>query len=214
MNGGVSIAAGAAAYGAASGIGALAGEGGLAALIGVSATGIGIAVAAVAATVLWILDLFGFDLFGGGSATVIPPGYYRLVHYVLSYFLGVPYGLTPNMGDSVAYEAPFGGKIIWISGPASPPSACSYYDQLCAQSGNTDSYACSAGQCCRDYGNGPVSNCVRGCLIQEDQRACFSFLNPFKDLCREDSHLACFQTCGNPGLPPPSCWSTLLNTLF
>jgi hypothetical protein len=43
---------------------------------------IGWAVAGITYAVLGILDLFGFDLFGGGgSAPVIPPGYYQLVGY-------------------------------------------------------------------------------------------------------------------------------------
>jgi hypothetical protein len=63
-----------------------------------AATAIGIAIAS-------ILDLFGFDLFGGGgSAPVIPPGYYRPAHYVSSQFIGCE-ALTPNMEDSYIIES-------------------------------------------------------------------------------------------------------------
>jgi len=97
--------------------------------------------------------------------------------------------------------------------PQLPPSACSYYDNLCAQSGRMDRYACSAGQCCRDYGNNSISNCVRGCLIQQDQRSCSTFLNPFKNACREGAHPYCWNQCQFPGFPPNSCLSTLGNML-
>ncbi len=63
-------------------------------------------VAGVADAILGILDLFGFDLFGGGgSAPIIPNGYYRLAHYVLSRFIGVFFDLTPNMEDSASSGA-------------------------------------------------------------------------------------------------------------
>jgi hypothetical protein len=85
---------------------------------GVAATGIALAIfgselatpvvgwiaAGVTAVVAGFLDLFGFDLFGGGSAPVIPPGYYRPAHYVASQFIGCS-DVTPNMQDSANQEA-------------------------------------------------------------------------------------------------------------
>ncbi|MBF6571490.1 MAG: hypothetical protein IVW54_21775 [Candidatus Binataceae bacterium] len=56
-------------------------------------------VAGVADAILGILDLFGFDLFGGGSAPPIPPANYRLAHYVPSQFIGCD-SVTPNQQDS------------------------------------------------------------------------------------------------------------------
>jgi hypothetical protein len=71
-------------------------------------------VALAVAAVLEILNLFGFDLFGGGGAPVLPPGYYRHPHYVLSEFTGVPFELSPNMESTVQYVAPMGGS--WTLG--------------------------------------------------------------------------------------------------
>ncbi|MBF6571097.1 MAG: hypothetical protein IVW54_19705 [Candidatus Binataceae bacterium] len=68
---------------------------------------------AVAAVILGILDLFG--LFGGGSAPPIPPAYYRLAHYILSWFIGCD-PVTPNMQDSAKYENPIPGgwRVILV----------------------------------------------------------------------------------------------------
>jgi hypothetical protein len=64
-------------------------------------------------------NIFGDRFGGGGSQPTIPPGYYRHVHYPAAPFIGSPYAITPNMEDSFHREAPFGGKIIWVS-QASP----------------------------------------------------------------------------------------------
>jgi hypothetical protein len=75
-------------------------------------TGIGIAVAAVAAAVLGILDLFGIDLFGGGHAPPLSAGHFRVPHYVPSEFIGCS-DVTPNMENSMGEE---------IAGPYLPES--------------------------------------------------------------------------------------------
>jgi hypothetical protein len=62
-----------------------------------AATAVGLAVAA-------LLDLFGFDLFGGGSPPFVPPGTYRSPHYVASQFIGCE-ALTPNMDGSFISES-------------------------------------------------------------------------------------------------------------
>jgi hypothetical protein len=100
----VSEAAGAAAFGVASSDSLLSSL--LAPLITAAggAGPFGIAVGLAVAAVFEILDLFGFDLFGGGSAPVIPPGYYRPAHYVSSQFIGCS-DVTPNMEDSPSSEA-------------------------------------------------------------------------------------------------------------
>ena len=53
--------------------------------------------------------------------------------------------------------------------------ACDYYDRQCDKSkksgggsGGYDKYACKAGKCCRDFGEGPKKDCIRECLIKED----------------------------------------------
>jgi hypothetical protein len=120
--------------------------------------------------ILQILDLFGFDLFGGGGSTfVFIPGQWRRPHYVASQFIGSE-SVSPNMEDSFKYEAPMGGRVIWVSGPASsPPRACSECDRECANSGDRDLYACQAGDCCRSFGDNDLANCVRACLLNFNQ---------------------------------------------
>ena len=68
-------------------------------------------------------NIFGDWFGGGGSQPTIPPGYYRHVHYPAGQFIGSPYAITPNMEDSFHREAPFDGRIIWVNGPTSPPTA-------------------------------------------------------------------------------------------
>lgn len=86
---------------------------------------IGIAVALAIFTTFEILDeIFGVDLFGGGGHTpIIPAGYYRIAHYPSAHFLWVLLALVPAQENSDNLEAPMGGRVIWVSGPASPPSA-------------------------------------------------------------------------------------------
>ncbi|MBF6570938.1 MAG: RHS repeat protein [Candidatus Binataceae bacterium] len=216
---GAGVAAGA-AVSAFGGSAAALSDGIAASFLGLSATGVGLVVAAAVAVVLGILDFLG--VFGGGQSIVLLPAYYRLAHYILSQFIGCD-SVTPNMEDSASVEAPMGGHLTLVSGPASPtpspepaspPSACSYYDNLCAQSGGKDAYACSAGKCCRDFGDTATADCVRGCLIGQDHNGCATFDNPFKNACREGSHPYCWDKCGYPGNPPPSCASPFMHFLL
>ncbi len=109
VNAGVTAAAGAAA-GFIGGSSISLVEGYIAISFGFSG-GFALPVAAVVAAILGILDLFGFDLFGGGgSAPVIPPGYYRHAHYPSSAFIGCS-ALILNMEDSTRiYSTPSAGQ--------------------------------------------------------------------------------------------------------
>ncbi|HVC43842.1 MAG TPA: hypothetical protein VND20_03425, partial [Candidatus Binataceae bacterium] len=99
---GITAGAGLAAYAGASAM--LGVDSYFASLIVAAGAGpIALAVVAVAAVILGILDFLG--VFGGGSAPPIPPAYYRLAHYILSWFIGC-FSVTPNMEDSVKVEAP------------------------------------------------------------------------------------------------------------
>lgn len=84
--------------------------------------------------------------------------------------------------------------------------ACDYYDQQCDRStrkGSPDQYACQAGQCCRDFGDGPNINCIRDCLINLDHICTKSAT--LSQICREISHFYCYNQCGAPEKwPPPS----------
>jgi hypothetical protein len=84
-----------------------------------AAPGIGWTVAAVAAIVLFVLSLFGIDIFGGGgSRPTLPPMLYRFFHYVAAKFLGLLPCLAPNMYDSAAVEA-----AAMFSSPVAVPSS-------------------------------------------------------------------------------------------
>jgi hypothetical protein len=90
-------------------------------------------------------------------------------------------------------------------------SACAYYDVLC-QSG--DPYACKAGRCCRDFGEGSQKgNIVRNCLIQEDILFCGGLPADSRQLCRFKTHFECYS--GNnfwawPTEVPGSCYKIIL----
>lgn len=106
------LTAGLAAYGAA---GAFAGVDSAAAFAIVSLAGpIAWAVMGVTAAILGILDLF--DVFGGGGTPVILPAYRRIAHQVQSEFIGSS-SVAPNMDNSFNYEAPFGGRVIFVGEP-------------------------------------------------------------------------------------------------
>ncbi len=109
---GGAVAAGLAAGAATSAFGVGASDMLIGTFLGLAPTGVGLAVAAVVAAILGILDFFGI-FGGGGSAPIIPNGYYRLAHYVPCGFIGC-YSVTPNMQDSANQEA---------AGPASTGSA-------------------------------------------------------------------------------------------
>ena len=102
-----------AAYGAASAIGGLDIAGAFA--IGAAAGPIAWAVIGVAAAVFEVLDLFGFDLFGGGGGTpYIPPGYRRIAHYPPAQFIGVSQALVPDQHKCncpIPPEAPAGVSV-------------------------------------------------------------------------------------------------------
>jgi len=110
--------------------------------------GFAIPVLAVVATILGILDLFGFDLFGGGgSAPVIPPGYYRHPHYVPAELAAVPRAIAPNMEDSHKQEDPLHlGHIPLLNRPMWGYKYCGPGNYLGKPNGTTD-------RCCQAHDN-------------------------------------------------------------
>ena len=105
--------------------------------------------------------------------------------------------------------------VINTSGNPNPPSPtggitggtqdCSYYDQRCCSTGRKDSYACRAGQCCRDFGEGKKQSCVRECLIERDKVCVKDHPNSLPS-CRFEAHVACYTKCRFiPGHVPKSC---------
>ncbi len=85
------------------------------------------------------------------------------------------------------------------------PEACVYYDELCKRSCPPDAYACKAGQCCREFGNGPKQNCVRKCLIDQDKICTQNSPNSLQS-CRLVNHVLCYSVCGfRPTGVPISC---------
>jgi hypothetical protein len=57
-------------------------------------------------------NIFGNWFGGGGSAQVIPPGYYRHAHYAASFSIGCS-AVTPNMEDSAhIYSTPSAGAAL------------------------------------------------------------------------------------------------------
>ena len=94
------------------------------------------------------------------------------------------------------------------------PEACEYYDQLCYRTCDMDSYACSAGACCRAFGDNFSSNCTRKCLLVADEGSCQYLDGRARSQCRKRAHLFCYFNCvnvldavsGGFGLrPPPAC---------
>ncbi len=84
---------------------------------------------------------------------------------------------------------------------------CDYYDKRCKAPcvTPTDSYACKAGQCCREFGNGPKQDCVRKCLIEHD-KVCVQVAPHMLPACRFSAHLVCYAECGfRPTHVPGSC---------
>ncbi len=89
-------------------------------------------------------------------------------------------------------------------------SACSYYNQVCANTGGNCPYECRTAQdICRAPYSVPTLwgvpqdkiNCIRGCLIREDQRARTSSANLTSNCCMKDSvitdyHYRCYEECG------------------
>jgi RHS repeat-associated protein len=75
--------------------------------------------------------------------------------------------------------------------------ACDYYDKRCKAPCVVpkDSYACKAGQCCREFGTGPKQNCVRQCLIDHD-RVCIQQYGNSLPSCRFYNHVVCYTSCG------------------
>jgi RHS repeat-associated protein len=82
------------------------------------------------------------------------------------------------------------------------PSICSYYDQQCEKNGTCglkDKYSCSAGNCCRSFGDNPRSNCTRKCLIDRDVQVCQYLPEENRSVCRSVAHYSCYTVCGNLG---------------
>ena len=67
------------------------------------------------------------------------------------------------------------GLMLW---KPVPPGGCQYYNDQCCESNGGDDYACKATQCCRDFGDNPTANCMRGCLIKWDREKCARLSEP------------------------------------
>lgn len=156
-----------------------------------------------------------FDwLFGGPDNPPLPRQLRHGRHPLYPDILGVSDSLVPT--EESAGKPQFCGDPQPCGTPPlqKAPSACSQYDAECAASKGADTYACGAGNCCRDYGSSSAANCVRGCLLAADKSCSAGGPDAFTrygaiDACREGAHVGCFYQCGNPGIPPYSCWSTL-----
>ncbi len=102
-------------------------------------------------------------------------------------------GLNPGSVPSMS-----SGSSTSSSGQGNSASAtakCSQYDSECAQSGQTDQYACLSGDCCRAFGNSAFANCTRNCLLGFESGACFG--SPNSGVCRLEAHVACYWGCSN-----------------
>ncbi|MBI5674452.1 MAG: hypothetical protein HZC48_01325 [Nitrospirae bacterium] len=96
-----------------------------------------------------------------------------------------------------------------------PSSGCEYYKEQCnknkkCEGGDKDEYPCKAYQCCKDFGDGPTNNCVRGCLIKWDKEKCSKLSEPARTNCRKNAHASCYSSCLKlPVNIPPSCGGIL-----
>jgi RHS repeat-associated protein len=81
--------------------------------------------------------------------------------------------------------------------PAVGTDACKYYSDLCKKQkcSNPDKYACDTKKCCEAYGNSPLANCIRGCLIAFDQRNCSNLQGSARNRCRYNAHVDCYSRC-------------------
>ncbi|GEM_PF-7075415 len=142
------------------------------------------------ATVL-LEKVLGFDPFGGpfGGGHSIPWEMHAPAHS--------PDGLkragqTDQVNQASSSQTISDTQPLTKPQPA-PPSACSQYDSECTQSAGSDKYSCSAGNCCRAFGNSGPANCVRGCLLEFEKRC---FQSPNSGACRTEAHIFCYMTCG------------------
>ena len=91
---------------------------------------------------------------------------------------------------------------------------CEYYEGRCEQTCGGDDYACKVYKCCKDFGEGAKTNCVRACLIEFDKRHCQSLAGEARKQCAKTAHLDCYVKCNAvpiliyPGIPA-SCGGIL-----
>ena len=108
--------------------------------------------------------------------------------------------------NPIAFADP---KGLWgRDGDGVGPEGCKYYDNQCKSSCPRDSYACTAGDCCRSFGDNPKANCARKCLMDVDQ-SCKGMSGADRAKCRTDAHIYCYLACKffpNVAKLPTSCW--------
>jgi hypothetical protein len=146
------------------------------------------------------------DIFGGSSNPPPPRQLLHGRHPLYPNILGVQDGLIPDE-KSAGPEQTCGDLQICNTRPLrkptpAPPSACSQYDAECSAT-PADSYACAAGDCCRDFGNNATADCIRGCLLNFE--AAIQASGSGVNVSRLQAHEICYATCGAP--------PNLLNTL-
>ncbi len=112
------------------------------------------------------------------------------------------------------------------SGPGSGGGrdVCDAYDKRCRDKlpyspgrgggggggGIATSYLCGAGDCCREFPEGPAENCTRKCLIDE-YPSCENLDGTSHWQCTIRIHVRCYQRCGYKPWPwqvPLRCYKT------
>jgi len=123
--------------------------------------------------------------------------------YVTRDPIGLEGGLNTYLyalGNPVNARDPLGLFVLIPPIDGAPPSACDYYDEQCEKSKadcDSDCYACSAGKCCRAFGDNPWNNCTRKCLIKYDKAQCASKSGDSRASCRITAHIICYASCIN-----------------
>jgi RHS repeat-associated protein len=147
------------------------------------------------------LPILGIGQYMGPGNTDNPGGYYGASYGYGAVEAGI--GIALDFG-SVGFGGV--GKILvngsrmgnadgvpTLVSDAAGPGACSQYSQECQQSGGRDAYACHAEPCCRAFGDNPVDDAVRGCLLGFEAACRAPAMNPH---CRLGAHYYCYATQG------------------
>ncbi|MCL4814674.1 MAG: hypothetical protein KJ061_19480 [Vicinamibacteraceae bacterium] len=91
------------------------------------------------------------------------------------------------------------GLFLKRTGPGVGIEGCEYYKKQCEKSScggeSHDDYVCGAYECCRQFGEDPVKNCARRCLIEKDQ-ICTKMSGGNRWACRMYYHMVCYNECG------------------
>jgi RHS repeat-associated protein len=142
---------------------------------------------------------------------------------------GIPW-VTGGACSSLVISDPYRLQYLYVkdnplnlmdSSGLAGTEACDYYDKECNKkypskgrkdrndsSAAAESYECKAGQCCRDFGESPKVNCIRGCLIKIDHFCSQIGDSVSRQTCRRIAHYTCYPSCGQYSRfanEPPSC---------